>query len=129
MKRTRKFLAILVFLALAASPAFAAIEGFDDTLGLNGSDSPMAKVINLVKVIAVVFLVGWIIISAIRYLKADGGQKSEIIKSTIIGVVAAATLILVAFKVPKFLGLTGVSADGAVIRIENTEPHEDASML
>ncbi len=106
MKTTLSFLLIL---GILASPVFAAesgtagIKGFDSSL--SESETVINKVLGLIKIIAIAFLIGSIFLGAIRYLRADGAQKSEVIKTTVICTVVAASLILVAYKVPIWFGM------------------------
>lgn len=127
MKKTKFLIVIAFMLILFTSPVFANISGLDTTLFGSNDKNPIQKILNIIKIISVVFLVIFIFWSAIKYLKADGGQKAEILKSTLIGIIVAATLILIAFKVPKWLNLDGVDESGAVIKIERTVTEENTN--
>ncbi len=100
---------ILIILTLVCGNVFAAesntsgIKGFDSSL--SESESIINKVLGVIKIISIAFLIGSIFLGAIKYLKADGAQKSEIIKTTIICTVVAASLIVIAYKIPIWLGM------------------------
>lgn len=114
--KLKKLLTAMLFIAVS-SQVFANVSGFED--GISEISAPISKILKTIKLLAIIFVVGWIFISAIKYIKSDGGMRAEVLKTGIIGTVVASMLILIAFKVPGWLGLKGadIDAEGAVTTI------------
>lgn len=117
----KKILSFILLVMFTTSELFASvtIDGLDDSV-----TSPLSKALTILKAVAVIAVVALVLVTALKYWKADAGQKTEVLKSGLIGAVVMSVLILVAFNVPKLFGLTGddkngINADGAVV-IERT---------
>lgn len=114
----RKFFVLLIVAVIACNSVFAgvsssAFEGLGESV-----TKPIEKWLNFFKGICICALVGYILYSGLKYLKADSNSKPEIAKNLVIGATVGAIIILAAFKVPAFFGLGNDVSESAVILLE-----------
>ena len=111
----KKFFLCLIIALFIASPVFAGVSStaFDSIPEIK---KPIEFVFGVLKAIAIIAIVASIFITAIKYISSDAGRRQEILKSGIIAVVISAIVLLIAFSVPKALGLNEAITDSAIIQ-------------